>query len=783
MKHSLKTAGVLLAGLLALASASQAAPLKFDFGTPQSPVFPGFTRVSEETLFNDNAAFGFVNAVPASTDRVRPNALAGDFILSKGKVTFRVNLPDGDYKAWFMYGDSRYGARVIVPLAQKNAISINGKEAFADPITDWKEFYTEKYYFRGYSDVYHAGDDFYDKYIAPDFKEATVAFTVTGGKALFTLEDIPLAAMVVYPVGEATQVEDDIDYLHSELRRYTIAKEAKPENLNPEPEYSQLDKQRGYVVYSRFPSSPPFAQDRPLAEEMKNPTPSAFLSAGQKANLSVTVLPLTDLKNVKVSVSDLTDKVSGKKIAASAIKIERIAHQAITRDPKIGTLKTATYTYEIAPEFIKPFNGDFALMDKGVNRTFLLTVDADGSTPAGVYEGTVTIAPQGAPAQQVPVRVRVLPITLPELPIVAGRYAMDYDFYYYYYWVKVFPDDSFRDYVWAREKQNMQWMKEMGLNSIAWTDARPGDITQNPSAPLNEQFVRWMDLYRDMGFKAMPWYGFQAISSSKRTFPEHERFSPEWTKEYRAMIGKIRDIGQERKWPEIVFYLSDELSNDGAEGGADGLKRAEASKDIPGIRRISSVNGKFEQPMIGKLEILMPNFAFPITQPILDEMKAKNTELWLYNVTDQRFTWGYYPFRTGAKGRFQWFGNYGPGYPFDDFDSTAGNTTWDAFVNGPDGPVGMINALDMRDGLDDLRYVTLLKQLVEKAKNPQAKAVSDGKAILAEIAALDVDLRNYAGNTMSAQDTGFAASDKLWSPEKCERMRWRIAEAIMALQK
>jgi hypothetical protein len=46
-------------------------------------------------------------------------------------------------------------------------------------------------------------------------------------------------------------------------------------------------------------------------------------------------------------------------------------------------------------------------------------------------------------------------------------------------------------------------------------------------------------------------------------------------------------------------------------------------------------------------------------------------------------TWGFYPFRVGAKGRFQWFANCGAGYPFDDSDSTAGNTTWDAFVNGP----------------------------------------------------------------------------------------------------
>jgi hypothetical protein len=43
---------------------------------------------------------------------------------------------------------------------------------------------------------------------------------------------------------------------------------------------------------------------------------------------------------------------------------------------------------------------------------------------------------------------------------------------------------------------------------------------------------------------------------------------------------------------------------------------AEVTRDIPSIRRISSVNGKFEQPLIGKMNILMLNFAFPITQPI-----------------------------------------------------------------------------------------------------------------------------------------------------------------------
>src|SRR5690606_4891649 len=105
--------------------------------------------------------------------------------------------------------------------------------------------------------------------------------------------------------------------------------------------------------------------------------------------------------------------------------------------------------------------------------------------------------------------------------------------------------------------------------------------------------------------------------------------------------------------------------------------------------------------------------------------------------------------RIGAKGRLQWFGNYGPGYPFDDFDSVTGNSVYDAFVAGPDGPISQVNALDMREGLDDLRYLTLLKQLVEKNKNSQTKAVQDARAILQEIDALDVDLRNYAGSAIS----------------------------------
>jgi hypothetical protein len=783
MKQHTKIFTALLASSLAIAPTIHAAPLKFDFGTATSPVFPGFTQVTDQTLSGADASFGFVNKAPKAYDELRPNPLEGDFVYSNGKSTFRVNLQNGQYKAWFLYGNSRYGQRVLMPFPMKYQIDINGKSAVDDGIKDWQEFYTEKYFFRGYSYIYHTGDDFYAKYVAPNFKQKIASFEVTNGHADFTLNDIPLCAMEIYPVSEAAQSEDDIAYLQKELRRYTIITEQKHTPDNPAPAYSTQDQKQGFVTYSRFSTDPPYANDRPLPEEL-NSAPSVFLAENQKANLSVSILPLQDLKNVKVSVSDLSDKSSGAKIAAADVDIQYIAQQEVTADS--SRTKSPAYTYIVKPIFIKPFPANFDLMDKGINRTILLTIDSNSATKPGIYEGTLSITPENAPAKKVLLKVRVLPINLPPLSIPAGRYAMDSAFYYNYYWSQTIKDDSFRDYVWMRQKQNMQWAKDMGLTSIAFSDDMRGDILADPMRFKDDsRFVRWMDLYRDMGFQAMPWYGFQSLSSSSSNMQNlgKDRFSPEWTAKYRELIEKVRDLGKERNWPEVLFYLSDELSNNGAEGAADGLKRIAASDGIPGIRRISSVNGPYEHVMIGKEEILMPNMAFPITQDILDEMKAKNTTLWLYNVGDLRYTWGYYPFRVNAHGRFQWFNSTGNCFPFDDFDSDYGDTVYSIFVAGPNGPVSVVNALNMRDGLDDFRYLTLLKELMNKAANKNSAGYKAAQKVMAEVDAQDVDLRNSGTGKLDAQAAGFNPSAKIWSPQTCERIRWEVAQAIMELQK
>ena len=88
MKQHTKLFTAVLASSLAIAPAIHAAPLKFDFGTATSPVFPGFTQVTDKTLSDANAAFGFVKTAPKAYDDIRPNPLEGDFVYSNTKSTF-----------------------------------------------------------------------------------------------------------------------------------------------------------------------------------------------------------------------------------------------------------------------------------------------------------------------------------------------------------------------------------------------------------------------------------------------------------------------------------------------------------------------------------------------------------------------------------------------------------------------------------------------------------------------------------------------------------------------
>jgi len=85
----------------------QASAAKYDFGTSDSPVESGYTRVSEGTTYSGASSFGWVSGTIFSRDRGVGSNLERDFNGTEDG-TFAVNVSNGTYAVTLMLGDVAY---------------------------------------------------------------------------------------------------------------------------------------------------------------------------------------------------------------------------------------------------------------------------------------------------------------------------------------------------------------------------------------------------------------------------------------------------------------------------------------------------------------------------------------------------------------------------------------------------------------------------------------------------------------------------------------------------
>ena len=188
------------------------------------------------------------------------------------------------------------------------------------------------------------------------------------------------------------------------------------------------------------------------------------------------------------------------------------------------------------------------------------------------------------------------------------------------------------------ERRELRFMKSLGLNSAAFGDDMRGDlelVDGKVRFKPGNRFAWWMDIYRDEGMGPMPFYGFQPVGAGNNLSwldkaGLAEPFTPAWTTAYRSVVEEGQRLGKERGWPEILWYISDELSNHGEPGGKQGVELAKALAGIPGTRLIASMNGPWEHVMVPHVTISMPNIAFPITDETVKMIHDAGSELWLY---------------------------------------------------------------------------------------------------------------------------------------------------------
>ncbi|MDX9981585.1 MAG: hypothetical protein RBU25_16300, partial [Lentisphaeria bacterium] len=164
------------------------------------------------------------------------------------------------------------------------------------------------------------------------------------------------------------------------------------------------DETRGYQLFARhwldlvFPTSRPRPGETAIALDV-------FATPGEAEPLVFSVLALRELTAARVTASELVSP-AGARIPAAAFTVY----------PVRNLDKRVTYS---SKEFIRDLP---VLLERRASvsipantaKRFWLDLRVPVGTPPGVYSGQATFAAEGVPAATLPVRVRVLPFSLPE---------------------------------------------------------------------------------------------------------------------------------------------------------------------------------------------------------------------------------------------------------------------------------------------------------------------------------------------------------------------------------
>ncbi|MCK5801439.1 MAG: hypothetical protein KAI66_01340, partial [Lentisphaeria bacterium] len=633
------------------------------------------------------------------------------------------------------------------------------------------------------------GDSLFDRAIRPHFP--VHRFTFRGPELLLSMDTFcPLKALLIAPKGEEEALEKAVELLFE--RERALVDSQYGEDRNEEvlsPRLRRHGKKAGALLFTRpMRKIGPYA--RPGDEEAGRPC-GEFTASGEMGILTFGVLPLRELRNVQFEAGEFV-RPGGTKLPVGC------ATSWLSQLIPMQTLRTGN-RYRITPDYAFPYTA--RTLAANVTRMVHVYVKVPPNTPAGDYEGTLTLQSVDLP-RPVSQRlvIKVLPFQLDPPDLLLGMYwgnPMSTRLRHAWQQIKL-SSGPMRELCGEVDLAAFREMREMGFNTAAFGPGRPFTGIENGEVQIDEHLWNlWCDRVSNFekvfGRNPLPAYGigWGGLISERNTNGfwgrnigkwEKHGFSDEAIRNMELLCTKFYQEGRARNWPEILFYVQDEMANHGSRGGRMATERAKLFRKVAdkvGFRTCASMNGPVEMPSLPFLHIAIPNGALPITEENLERIRDDGCELWFYNIGSTRFSFGYYLNRTRPKGRLQWsFGNtsryldHVAGLP--SLGAVSYTLHWDSQLR----PGRRWNVEDMRQGILDYRYMHTLKRLLDahrtSADSAIRQAVAEGDALHGSILE-SVKIRN--------RHSGEDFVSGVWTSRTCQRQRWRVALAILAIQK
>jgi hypothetical protein len=701
---------------------------RFDFGTADSPVYPGFIGVNSHTKYDVKVGYGIAPGGWANErDFHHPDALAGDWI-GRGKWHFWVDVPNGDYVVWMIAGDIGYWGDA--EHFRWRAVELNGKEVLRE--THTADDYYKDVYFKHLATEDLPGEDVWKTYIVDKLPERMFTTRVTEGRIDLAITDDNdmenvICALVVFPAADESEGMKYLDSLRAEREaafkqnyvempsRYSGGIDAPSLGRGDAKLYLLPD-----ISGDVYPKSLP-----PTAYEAEKDTPTVDTIPGGRAFFSAALIAgadggfIVDADPIRPRMGDAT--------ITNGVAVHPLEY-------KLARGGEGSASYRIAPLLVRN-QGDVGLK-AGMFRPLLIEVKVPAGTAPGDWTGRL-IFHVGSLSLPMHFRVVVHKIVLPESSIPVGLY------YYPPDWISWFGDE---DGYWARTEAELRDMRDLGFTTLAPAARANGLLLRSSSGRYILDFTDYDKFYKSVRLEGFAGtiIDMTSLDVARRLKDELGVGTPEFDAAVKEIFPAWDKHNREAGIGPIVFSLADEPSNTAGWGIETAKKIAEAVT-ATGVPANEDLNHEGDESAFPAMKYASVNDGMHITADTLAKAKASGTTLWFYNIGNGRFESGFYLWATQAAGRLQWaycVPGSDPYYALDGREMDYG-----AVLPAP-GLVHQPWAYRMSEGIFDLRCLDALSARVKpyRGKSLMPKDAYQAMILLDKIKAeISPELRANAG--------------------------------------
>ncbi|MFA6101096.1 MAG: sugar-binding protein [Victivallaceae bacterium] len=519
-----------------------------------------------------------------------------------------------------------------------------------------------------------------------------------------------------------------------------------------EPE--KTDDERGYFIYAKPKFELISPSYFPCPQEIIKNKLSLCASLNEYAPATFHIYALKELKDAKISVTDLK---SGEKIIPGSeidLRIVKCWKQRDIIDAKkavvIPELLVKDDRIELKGYLSSMPLTSYAVADIPVNtsKQIWITVKTSDSTLPGNYTGYIIIKPANGPETQLELSLEVMPIKL--LP-PNKSYAIYYtgsSFGLPWYVPKIYPDIK----TWEEQcRKDLADIRAHGFQSVTTFAPISGSGKSGKLVLDLANLEKSLQFHKEAGLTGFTTYlqMYSMIDGKTLRYQDYCKTEEERKLFYYTMEKVVVETEAliKKRFDGVIrlfYYGIDEASRDPQKSPYKNLAPDYAvgvcKKIFEAIRRGGGLTtaAAYRSIAYGGFDVLGPLNDLPVynygsvypgvsPEEIRKEAESKKGaysywQCWEENPRQNRLLSGFMLWKSGFTGIMPycaWFASGSGNDPYDEFSGKLAEKNMYCVYPSLQGPIPTLQWEALREGINDVRYLTTLAELIKQEKNPQ----------------------------------------------------------------